>query len=370
MDRKRTLPKQLLGLGLILSACGGDDLPPIHERSESLILRSPSDLPVCKGTFAKMEAEVIHIQKMFGSAPEPVDYSWMPESHYSADEFPCDFQAFGCAASFSVYARTLASTHELVHSARSGSLPSVLEEGLATLLDVPMDADAGVMASRAILLEALEAGTWSLAPDINGLYERLAHFTSFLFAQYGQEKFLEFEANVRWDDYAYRPRSEWARGFEAVYGASFDEAWADYADYPDCPPAQFHLPLTQCAMLATGPVDARLVPEDTFTRTLECSDDEVVGPIVSYNRSMVRSASYVVDLHSHLAGTVEIAWTGQPSQADRAVLTNCGNCWDGSAAFLSGSELHTSSKLRAGRHALILYRDLDATGEFGIELHD
>jgi hypothetical protein len=370
-------PQYLLVFMLLLGACDSEDLPPIYEQSEWLVLRSPPNLQVCGGTFAEMEADVIQLHEMYGTTSVSVDYSWMPESRYSADEFPCQIStAFGCAASVNIYARTLASTHELVHAGRSAKLPAVLEEGLATIFDTPINADADVMASREILLDALEAGTWGLAPNSHGLYERVAHFVSFLFAQYGRETFLEFEARVAWGDYAYRPLSQWQADFEAVYAESFDHAWAAYADYPDCPPARFHLPLTECSMLATAPVDAKLIPtpvhepgpKASFSRTLECSDDEAVGPIVAYDRSMTRSGSYVVDIHNHFHETLRIAWAGEATDADRAILTNCGNCWAGSAAFLSGSERSTSSKLLSGPHALILYRELDATGELGIEL--
>jgi hypothetical protein len=377
MKAESTSPQYLLALTLLLGACDGDVLPPIYEQSEWLVLRSPPDEQICQGTFAAMEADVIALQENYGSTPVIVDYSWMPDSRYSTDQFPCQIStAFGCAASVDIYARTLASTHELVHAARRGKLPAVLEEGLATLFDAPIDADAGVMASREMLLEALEAGTWTLAPDSHGLYERLAHFVSFLFAQYGRETFREFEARVAWEDYAYRPLSQWKADFETVYAESFDHVWAAYANYPDCAPAQFHLPLTECSNLATAPASAKLVPapmhepgpKATFTRSLECSDDEVVGPIVSYDRSMTRSASYVVDIHNLFHDRVRIAWVGETADVDRAILTNCGNCWDGSAAFLSGSQTRTSAKLLSGPHALILYRELDAAGEFGIEL--
>jgi hypothetical protein len=364
-------PQYLLVLMLLLDGCDSEDLPPIYEQSEWLVLRSPSGQQVCDGTFAAMEADVIQLHENYGSTSVSVDYSWMPDSRYSADAFPCQIStAFGCAASVNIYARTLASTHELVHAARSGKLPAVLEEGLATIFDTPINADADIMASREILLDALEAGTWGLAPDGHGLYERVAHFVSFLFAQYGRERFREFEARVAWEDYAYRPLSQWKADFEAVYAESFDQAWAAYADYPDCPPAQFHLPLTECSMLATAPAYAtlNLAPKASFTRTLECSDADAVGPIVAYDRSMTRSASYIVDIHNHFHETVRITWAGETADADRAILTNCGNCWAGSAAFLSGSEQRTSSKLLSGLHALILYRELDASGEFGIEL--
>jgi hypothetical protein len=360
-------------LGSLLIACSGEERPPIREQSDYLILRAPADLPVCEGTFQRMETEIIRIQAMFGAQPVTVDYSWMPRSHVSTDEFPCDTS--GCALEADVYARTLMSTHELVHAARSDSLPSVLEEGVATLFQIAADRSADVMASREVLREALELGTWEAAPSMYALYERLAHFVSFLFAKYGKDAFIELERRVRWGQTAHRPLSQWQADFEAVYGESFEQVWESYATYPDCPPAQFHLPLTECSQLPTAPLDASLMPallvewpESQFTRVLDCDDAQVVGPIVFSNGAFMRSASYYVDLDNKLGGAVWIRLTGDVGDSSRAVITSCGNCWDGSAAFVSSSNTSAGGNMQSGRHTLILYQDLEATGEFGVEL--
>jgi hypothetical protein len=375
-----TWSKPLLVHALLLSACVDENLPPIREQSEWLVLRGPADLPICEGTFAGMEAEVMQISQLFGSGPVTVDYSWMPKPQYHREDIPCSV-GWACASEHNVYAPTLMLTHELVHAARRWSLPSVLEEGLATLLDAPDDRKAEVMASREILREALDAGTYLLAPDggERELYERLAHFISFLFAAYGRDTFLEFERRVRWETTAHRPLSQWAADFQAVYGESFEQAWETYATYPDCPPAQYHLPLTACSMLETRPADASLVPafilepgpEATFTRALECGDDDTVGPVV-INGSMTRSASYRIDIDNYYggAGVVSFDLTGEITEASRAIITSCGNCWGGAGVFLSSKYPHDSANLPSGPHpyALTLYRDLDATGEFGIVL--
>jgi hypothetical protein len=376
---KRAWSRCLLAQAL-LSACGdGEELPPIPdqeellpilEQSEWLVLRGPTDLPICRGTFSTMEAEVVQISEMFGSGPVTVDYSWMPDP----EDLPCPI-GWACASDRNVYAPTLMVTHELVHAARE-SLPSVLEEGLATVLSVATNGNDDVLASREILSEAVEAGTLELAPDGKGVYERSAHFVSFLFAHYGRDTFLEFEARVRRETSADRPLSEWAADFEAVYGESFEQAWEIYATYPDCAPAQYHLPLTACSMLETRPSEASLLPafilepgpEATFTRALECDEDGVVGPYLFYNGLLTRSATYVVDIDNHYGGTVWFNLTGEIGDANRAIITDCGNCWEGSGVMLSSKYPHGGANLRSGPHpyALILYRDLDATGEFGI----
>jgi hypothetical protein len=112
------------------------------------------------------------------------------------------------------------------------------------------------------------------------------------------------------------------------------------------------------------------VPEATFTRALECDDDEIVGPVVLFNDSVTRSASYRIDIDNHFGGMVWFDLTGEITDANRAIITSCGNCWEGSGVFLSSEHPHGGANLQSGPHphALTLYRDLDATGEFGIVL--
>ncbi len=315
-----------------------------------------------------MESEVIRIEEMFGTGPVSVEYSWMPKSYFPDHDFPCRSSIWGCSVDSDVYSRTLLSTHELVHAARVSSLPPVLEEGLANLLSAATSRSESVMAPREMLWEALAAGTWAIAEDPHGIYERSAHFVSFLFAQYGRELFLEFEQRTRRNGYQYRPLSGWTADFEAVYGEPFEQVWASYASYPDCPPAQYHLPLTECAMLGNRPADASLSPGDTFTRALECDSDEVAGPFVFFPESRMRFASYRVDIDNDRGGAMGVELVGAVNGANRVILTNCGNCWEGSAAYLSSEHRRTSSRFQSGPHALLLYRDLEATSETGITL--
>lgn len=80
--------KRLLVPTLLLSACVDEvELPPIREQSEWLVLRGPTELPICDATFSTMEAEVMQISEMFGSGPVTVDYSWMPKPSISPRSF-------------------------------------------------------------------------------------------------------------------------------------------------------------------------------------------------------------------------------------------------------------------------------------------
>ncbi|WP_146156133.1 hypothetical protein [Enhygromyxa salina] len=327
---------------LSASACGGPELPPIVQRSPRLTLRAPAELEICAGTFDLMESEVIELQDRFGVEPGPVEYTWMPESHYDDAELPCKLSTLACSLDAEVYARTLASTHELVHAARE-SLPAVLEEGLATFLSAPSSNDPAEMVARAQLLEALALGSWEGSEDGRGLYERSAHFVSFLISRSGWDKFIEFERRVR-DASSNReqPLAEWTTDFEAVYGETFEQAWAAYADYPDCALAQFHHPLTACGRVMSGVVDASLRPafmadaEDAeFSDALACTDDHVFGPHSLNGGVATRAANFVIEVDNWVGGSVAIALSGAPSPDSRALVTSCGDCWDGSASMLT-----------------------------------
>lgn len=142
-------------IALVTAALGcSDDRPPIREASDHLILRVPSDLEVCGGTFSTMESEVIRLRGLFGATPGPVDYAWMPRTHYASEDFPCMLSiADGCASGLNVYDRSIANTHELVHAARA-AMPAAFEEGLATLL-APANRPVQALAPRDELLDAL-----------------------------------------------------------------------------------------------------------------------------------------------------------------------------------------------------------------------
>lgn len=343
--------------------------------SSRLILRAPTDLEICAGTFASMEAEVIELQSRFGVDPNLVDYAWMPESHYDDEALPCNLSTFACSIGNNVYARTLASTHELVHASRP-SLPAVLEEGLATLLSVPRTNDVGEMATRDELLTALELGTWEQASDERGVYERSAHFVSFLLAAWGHDKFADFERRVRGaSSNREQPLAKWEADFEDIYGEPFSAVWQEYADYPDCGLAQYHLPLTACTMVADGALSASLRPafmtdtEDAeFSDSLACADAHVFGPRQLLDGATVRAANFAVEVDNWIGGSVHVTLTGAASERSRLLLTNCGDCWDGSASMLTGSSPSELLNIQSGPYALILFAEIDAHGELGVRL--
>ncbi len=362
---------------LSVLACA-EDLPPVRGKSELLVLRAPTEFEICGGTFAMMEAEVLAIRDGFGSRAPTVDYSWMPESHYDADAFPCETDGAWACTQFSkrteVYARSLAETHELVHAARHLTLPSVLEEGLATLYEHPARSDDQTIVSREELLAALESGTWQGASSGHGLYQRSAHFISFLFAGYGKERFVELERRIGSEEATpenhYWGLSGWRAEFEAVYGP-FDAVWSEYENYPDCSAAQFKAPLAACAMLETAAPSATLdladAPESTFMPSFACGDEDAIGPYVFTDRSVARAAMYVIEIVDAYSTMETIELTGEIAEGTRALLTECGDCTDRVGVLLTSAQPSVQLNLpQNGTYVLILYQDIDEPGAVGI----
>lgn len=370
-----------LVIPLLGPACVEEDSL-VVSRSDLLVLYAPQDyveqdMAVCDGTFEKMEHDVYLTRKMFKSnTAVPIHYYWLPAIQISSDEFPCTASGHACTIEQTIYARTLASTHELVHASRA-TAPRVLEEGMATLLSDPYHRLSKLVA-REELFDAFEAGTFEQASDPIGLYERSAHFVSFLIAEWGLETFLEFNSR----GYSYLASfDEWTQGFEHVYGASFQQVWMMYGEYPDCPPVQFHMPVSACDALGgtatpattltaaysleSGPADD---PDSTFIDSLDCAEGETFGPY-SYDGKTSRGAMSVVEIDNWLAGSVWIELVGDVDAGSRAAITACGSCWDGVGALLSHEERKILSNVPSGTYALIRYQDMTVDGGLGVSLH-
>lgn len=362
-------------VAVVLVVGCGFDKPPVREKSDWLVLRAPKDAQICSGTFAAMEAEVIRLFSMFEINRHTIDYSWLPPSDYSSEKFPCLNTDRGCAQGADIFARSPISTHELVHATRE-TLPVPLEEGLATVLELPYDRDSDVMASRDELLAALETTSWFDNPLSYAMYERAAHFVSFLLAEFGDEKFIEFDIRRRGDGDDYELLlADWADDFEVVYGHSFETVWALYDAYPDCGPAFFHRPLSACAMLGDPP-QATLVadeslepgPDARFVTNFSC-DEEAIGPWVDVDDSFGKMATFRIDVDNRLGRFLSVDLVGTVVDDSRALLTACGSCWDGTAAMVTAESTKLlTNHLDSGAYALVLIQGLDEPGELGVAL--
>ena len=356
---------------LVAAALGCSPEPPELAADANLILRGPEDVFVCAGTFARSSAEVVMIRESFRPSSGPVEYIWMPETEVSAADFPCESSNYACTSGTSIYARTLASTHEIVHAARSPGLPMVLEEGLAAMLDEATPQEQ-VLAPRIDFEQAVTSGSWSPS---NALYERSAHFVSFLVAWGGLEALRELErAFASWTDNAYTsPPAQLDEAMVAVYGLNLAEVLAEYETYPDCAPAQFHQALSACELLTSNQtpgttVTASLIDDgevDPFLMSIDCSHERAYGPVDRGVLTVARDVKVEVELP--LDANVWVRLRGEAGEGAVAWLSNCGDCWSGSGAIVSMAEPAAFVRLESGPHVLTLHQSAE-TGELGIEL--
>ena len=361
----------MFALSCMAGMAGCEAKPPLRQADEYLSLRAPADLEICAGTFTKASREVELIRSEFAPSTGPVEFEWLPSSHYPDSDFPCAVSDYACASGTSVYSRAAVSTHELVHAARTPGLPELLEEGLATMLDEPTLFESE-LASREELEAALFDDSWQLS---HGFYERAAHFVSFLVARSGREKLAELEHHFgpsQAEAYLAN-RATMEAALAEVYGSSLAELVVEYEDYPDCAPAQFHHPISVCHALTTSSPVAVLRPrfgtdteQSAYRRSVDCASEEVYGPIARFDHTS-RAVSVAIELESPLAQPVRASLEGSSSEASLAWLTNCGDCWSGSAVLASGDAIAFAS-LQPGLHVLTLHQDVEESGELGIEL--
>lgn len=76
-----------------------------------------------------------------------------------------------------------------------------------------------------------------------------------------------------------------------------------------------------------------------------------------------------LDLFAAAAGFTAVELIGETVPRTRATLTNCGNCWSGSAASVTTASPAALENLASGPHALILYQAIDEVGEVGIQIN-
>lgn len=340
-----------------IAAAGCQD--PVLYRSESLEVRGPEDELVCAGTFAHMDKFVTSTQALLGEPFERVRYEWAPNS-FDVDE--CPEQALGCASSYFVYAKSLASEHELFHASRSNSLPRPLEEGLATMYGEWLTADE--RHEREQLRTAIE--TNSFATNFAG-YERAAHFASFLVWWQGVERIVEFQRTLEGDWYD-RSFSAWVPVFEEIYGASWEDVWALYEDYPECNSIKYHQSLTLCA----GPItpEATLAPElgapAEFTVEVGCEQDTAVGPV--FDDDVVRK-TVVLDIQPVIALPLWAELEADEELEAIVVLTPaCGDCTTPQSAIALDYSGDIEMGALSGAYVMHVFTAIDRAGSVTLRL--
>ena len=350
---------------------------PIIEQSERLVLRGPSDIAVCGGTFQYMEDFVVDIQDVLAPTASPplVTHTWVP-SGLDVDVLDfCNARVGGCAWGADSYHHRLVSKHELVHASRPGTRASIFEEGVATMFG---EFNGSEIASRDELLQELIAPTGEFLDA--RLYERSGRFVSFLVAIGGVKTFFEFDSRLRTEEgYDGRHASSWDPLLADIYGLNFEELWSEYEGYPDCSPYQFHWSLRHCPEIDSSD-EGVLKLEPLFSPEREgaeyvvadfaCDSPEVVGPDGSGR--WFRSREFVIQVPTVIG--VWFRLVGDVRSDSYAFLSPCGNCWGGDYIAL-GDRRRGASGPWLGEHeryVLTLIQshgdDGDQPGELGIRV--
>lgn len=331
-----------LGLG-----CEAElELPPVIESSEHLVLRGEED--VCAGTFDEMEARILAVQDIFGAPAAQVSYSWL------LDRFPeaeCMAGATACTRGHDIFAMDLGVEHELIHAARSRSLPAPLEEGIATFLG----GNRMPSGTREELRLAIET-------DDAFSYQRASEFVQFLIQIGGFDMLGELSQTTSYDS----SFSDWRSGFEQLYGQTWDEVWAAYLASPQCDPATMHDDVLSC--YATATPAANLTPElmqpREYTQEMACDSAQVIGPV---NGDELRHEA-LIQLDETGIQTLAIALTGDVVDGSRATLTRCGTCAGETGITLTGENWLDFLDVVPGLYVLELRQPADAAGSLGISV--
>jgi hypothetical protein len=133
--------------------------------------------------------------------------------------------------------------------------------------------------------------------------------------------------------------------------------------------------LTACAMIEGTPIATLApsflaeAPNSTFMHTFACEDDDALGPYVFTDREVARAAIHVIEIVDAYSTTETLELTGDIAEGTRALLMNCGSCWDEGSVLLTQSRPSVVLDLpQSGTYVLVLYQDVDEPGPVGIKV--
>ena len=269
-------------------------------------------------------------------------------------EVGCVEGAVGCAMGHDIFAEYLAEEHELIHAARSSTLPVVLEEGLATFLG----GTGASQSSREALRSAIE-GDEGLSFDFS--YQRASEFVQFLVQLGGFEKIIELSELT---DYESR-FSTWRPHFEEVYGQTWEDVWASYLESPECfPDATMNDDVWLCHIDDVPVIEiSSATTELEYLQDMECGEVGVVGPLKG---DMLRH-EIAVEFDFDVPTSVFARILGDVVPGSRVKVTRCGPCGQQEGFVLDDLNGFTLMSLQ-GRYVLELRQPADAGGQLGIGL--
>ncbi len=191
------------GLVVLVAASGClPELPPLDFRGERVVVGSEVVEQVCGGTVARLDREVVEIERRLELGPASKPLRVFIVTHetvagYCKDAGSCvDHFALRepfVLLNYNMFER--ASAHELIH-ARLGDTHSVrlLEEGVAEAVSPP--SCPNTVPDTLVSTELLEARKSPELSDLGGYYVS-GEFVAWLLDEFGPDAFLTFYASVR-----------------------------------------------------------------------------------------------------------------------------------------------------------------------------
>jgi len=255
------------------AGCGDEASQPLRLESEHFRYYADEDLPVCRTLLDRMEEHYAAVTPWLGvtlGRGEKIDYHRFGDAD-SLGETGCEYDdgtvPAGCADGLRIVTTRPLETHELVHAYASllGRAPSLLEEGLATMLGGIGAAGPVVDASFPIESFFESERFQALEPEPKAeAYGPAAGFSRFLVDRYGREAYLDFYASLA--------HSASAAEIETAFESSFAEplavaleAWR--AERPLVESVSTYLYLAECASPALSEDGAELLEEECWQET-------------------------------------------------------------------------------------------------------
>jgi hypothetical protein len=330
-----------------LAACG---LPEPTLLGEHVRIAADPGLVPCGDAVGHMDGFVAMLAEEWGiqapSGDDRIDVFWLNPIDFTSRTICVNDRP--CSVWGSVYSTSLPLDHELVHAvAREfGTPPPFFIEGLAVAYELPSPSglgDYGGLSSSTTVLEAVTIREGAYLPSY--LYPLAGAFTAFVIDRHGISKFLAVYKKLRFLD----GRGRISRVFADVFGESLEDAVAAFEQVnPEgaCSARAFRLKRFECGA-------PELVWDGVHLaeyRTLDCDQEDVLGPFASDELLFLRSLEIPED------GVYEVALFGDADAGsggrwNRLEMARCGGCEDyvELAVFPDRS---IRKRLPAGRYSL------------------
>ncbi|MBZ5713005.1 hypothetical protein [Nannocystis pusilla] len=334
---------------LVLLAACRPDLPDVVWTGEYLQYATSTNEPICRGSFHRQDAHVGELSSLLGiDLQQRAYYAYVDPSEL--DDFCDGVSKSGCAFDRKAFAVQRTNLHELSHVVADfgGFLgPRPFAEGYAEMFG-----DGGDLQRDRLPLETVLR---DFATD-NTHYYTAGLFARFLVERHGLEEFIDFlrQAGDYEDSFA-----QFAPRYEQVFGEPIELAMNDFEDYPSCPELSNRIAVVDCN-LPLEPWEGDVI---TLRASLECSADDVMGPMSDSRDLMLTTRAFEVTK----PGTYIAGAGADPDGWGGIRLVKCGSCWDAFELTLEPGE-KVYPDLEAGRYYVVFGRSVDDPGQLSLVL--